>query len=135
MDTFLTTDRISKTYITIFKNTIDKNYNKDFVEFTKNNNNIEQFKNNPYHSTVMTHFRLNLSNEDYLLILKEIQRDYYSDVSMDQIELVEEETIKKSWLTRKNIENFVDTLILAFISGSVLGIILLNIYSKIIQYI
>lgn len=135
-------NKIAKTYITNkIINLINTNYNSNLNEFYEHNKNVKEFLSNSRLETVMTHLSNNITNQDYLNILNELATKYnYSSneekkVAETQSSQIKTNNPKKKILTTKNVEGFVDALILAFITGSCLGIIMLNLYSKIVQNI
>ena len=69
-----------------------------------------------------------ISEEDYINTLNEL-------VSIKANIKNESKEKQKKLVNRKKVEGFVDSLIVAFITGAFIGIILLNLYSKIVQNI
>lgn len=155
-------DSIAKTYIT---NKIEmllnnKNY-QNFESFYKQNSSFKQFKiNHPQIQTIIAHFGL-ITEDDYSKIIVEIKQKFYNNInnqtiedrsknnqnniqqSIDNIKTFDDNNkadnsttkVKVRKLNMNKINGFVDAMILAFITGSFLGIIFLNLYSKIISSI
>ena len=124
--------------------TITNKYNSNLKNFINNNPNINEFIKNSNLETIITHMKFNITNEEYLNIVNNIKNTIdlsnyeqnKSNIEANNITIQEENKldkpkVKTKIINKKNIEGFVDTLILAFITTSFIGIILLNIYSKI----
>lgn len=111
-------------------NIIDTKYDGNFAHFYEENQSLNQFLNNSEIDIVMAHLGIKLTNEDYYAFLKDISENYKKSSGNNK---PSEINGKKKILSHKNIDGFVDALILAFITGSCLGIIMLNLYSKIVK--
>ena len=74
---------------------------------------------------VLQHMHFDITNEEYQQILNNISNE----------KLIKNEITLEKNTAEQKIANIVDTINLAIITGGFIGIILLNIYSKIAQYI
>ena len=122
-------DRIAHTYITNqILNLIKKSYEGNIDAFAHANKNLDEFISNSNQGIIITHFPT-ITNEHYINIVEEIYNLYKNNNQLVEI------TNKPKNLILDKVNGFVDTLILAFIAGTAIGVILLNIYSKIIENI
>ena len=97
----------------------------DFDTFYKINPDYNSFIHNNQLETVMTHIIIENPDSIYSQIKEELSREYNNQNGIEKH--------KVNVLTENKVAGFVDALILAFITGSFIGIVLLNIYSKIVQ--
>lgn len=127
------------------KKDIEKKYQGNFELFKINNKDLATFSKISGFDTIATH-NLSITENDYSNILKQFEIIYTKqNVIQSQVEETQTQTqpvepqIEKPKIKEKKKNNkiagFVDALIIAFITGSFIGIILLNIYSKIAQHI
>lgn len=104
---------------------INSQYKGDINAFKIEYPNLQKFIPKFNLDIIMTHSGLRIINdEDYNNIIESLALQYNTNNRINLIKV----------LNNKKITNFVDTLILAFITGAIITFILLNIYSKIVQY-
>lgn len=108
---------------------ITENKIQEFI----NNPNIEELIKNYNLETVLTH-GFELTKEDNIEISNRILQQINKQLENSESEKTQD-LPKEKVLTEKKVAGFVDALIVAFITGSFIGIVLLNIYSKIVQNI
>ena len=122
-------DKLVKEYL---KNKISKitnqSFNGNLNQFYSTNKTFSIFVQNYNLATVLKRMNFTISEEDYINTLNEL-------VSIKANIKNESKEKQKKLVNRKKVEGFVDSLIVAFITGAVIGIILLNLYSKIVQNI
>ena len=136
-------DQIASTYIiNKVENLLKTKYYQNIDEFHNKNNNFEQFIiNHCKSSTIVAHFNLTLSNDEYNRIIFDLKKKYENTIKhsiYNSESLVNSDTNiskKKVKINMNTINGFVDAMILAFITGAFLGIIFLNLYSKIVSNI
>ena len=138
--------------INIYQKKIEESIIKegDVEKFRKKNPNLNSFITNSNVSTIASH-QLTITEDDYQTIISHLNQKYTTDMQNTKITdyQITNNQITDSQITDKNIDKpkiktktkpnkisgFVDGLIIAFITGAFIGIILLNIYSKIVQHI
>ena len=140
-------DKIAKNFITEKISKIINKQNSNFQNFYNLNKDFNSFINNFHLETVMTHMKFKITPTEYSEILEELEKKYSIDnnkqlnikynqnLSIPNDINKSNSPVRTKKNNRKKIEGFVDTLIVAFITGSFIGIILLNLYSKIVQNI
>lgn len=112
-------------------NYINNNFAHNIDNFCQCYYDVNTFLSSQY-GTIFQHFVI--PNDMYINIcnkIKERQASLSNDSTIQQ--QAESEPNKK--IKKLNVAGFVDTLILAFITGSFIGIVILNIYSKIVENI
>ncbi|MBQ9318251.1 MAG: hypothetical protein IJR82_01280 [Bacilli bacterium] len=118
-------------------NIVATDFSNDIDEFCERFNNVESFLSSKYgiafqHFSEIPKSYFQIAYQNVRNRIEENQAAIHN--SSAPIKKVERQKtiIKRRTL---NVAGFVDTLILAFITGSFIGIIILNIYSKIVQNI
>ena len=106
------------------QNVIANKYNQNINAFINENQDCNSFITKYNLNIVLRHMHFDITNEEYQQILNSIQSTYP----------IQEEIVIKEKTTEKKIAEIVDTINLAIITGGFIGIILLNIYSRIAQY-
>ena len=125
-------------YYNMMNNLILGKYQGNFELFYNQNNNLNAFLINSNSQTTLSHFPI--TNEQYNKLIEKLKQKYEKQTNTNiQQEPQEYQPVqdKPKVITKKpnnKISGFVDALIIAFITGSFIGIILLNIYSKIAQH-
>ena len=129
-------------YYNIIKSLIKNIYNSNFELFYNENSNLSTFLSNPKSQTLLSHFSItSITDNQYNIIIEKLRQKYVEQINTNvqaepQIEGQQLEDKPKVRVKGNNrISGFIDALIIAFITGSFIGIILLNIYSKIAQHI
>lgn len=115
----------------------------DYNLFLKSYPDLQTFSHAFQLDNIMSH-QFNFNNDDYKIIIKNITKLYQENnqyVNSNQIvkqyenKNTEKPKTKTKKIPEKKIAGFVDILIISIITGTFIGIILLNIYSKIIEHI
>lgn len=118
-----------------------RKYNGIFDDFKNKNPDLQTFMQNAEIETVASHEGFRINQATYNSILANLSKEYPINLkpkAPTEILTEKKEKIKvrkKTKINEKKISGFVDALIIAFITGSFIGIILLNIYSKIVQHL
>lgn len=122
-------DRLAKEYL---KNRIikitDQSFNGNLKQFYSKNTTFSTFIQNYNQAIIIKRMGFNILEDDYTNTLNEL-------VNIKKNTKSENNEKQKQLVNRKKVEGFVDALIVAFITGAFIGIILLNLYSKIVQNI
>lgn len=105
-------------------NIITNKYDQNINAFINENQDCNSFIKKYNLNIVLQHMHFDITEEEYQQILYSI----YNKYQKEEIKTVEVKT------TQQKIAEIVDTINLAIITGGFIGIILLNIYSKIAQY-
>ena len=127
-------------YYNMMNNLILGKYQGNFELFYNQNNNLNAFLINSNSQTTLSHFPI--TNEQYNKLIEKLKKKYEKQTNTNiQQEPQEYQPVQDKPKVRQKIKpqnnkisGFVDALIIAFITGSFIGIILLNIYSKIAQH-
>jgi len=129
-------NQVAKTYIINKVTFLLKNQKyQDINDFYNQNNTFEQFISNHCNSsTIVAHFNLSISNREYNDIVSELKNILPEKIKDNNA--TDTNTLQKvKKININKINGFVDALILAFITGGFIGIIFLNLYSKIVSNI
>ncbi len=108
----------------------------DYESFKTQYPNLQTFSQSFHLDNIISH-QFSFNNEDYSIILNYLDT-YYSTIKESRNKdenTISKPKIKQKLPKEKTIAGFVDILIISFIAGSFIGIILLNIYSKIAEHI
>ena len=125
-------------YYNMMNNLILGKYQGNFELFYNQNNNLNAFLINSNSQTTLSHFPI--TNEQYNKLIEKLKQKYEKQTNTNiqqepqEYQPVQDKPKVKTKKPNNKISGFVDALIIAFITGSFIGIILLNIYSKIAQH-
>ena len=125
-------------YYNMMNNLILGKYQGNFELFYNQNNNLNAFLINSNSQTTLSHFPI--TNEQYKKLIEKLKQRYAKQIDTNiqrepqKYQPVQDKPKVKTKKPNNKISGFVDALIIAFITGSFIGIILLNIYSKIAQH-
>ena len=110
------------------KSLIKNNIYSNVDDFYQKNNNIKEFITNHCNSSIAAHFNLSITNNEYNDIIGSIKDTYiptFNQTNNNSLNKI------KQKININTINGFVDALILAFISGGLISLAFLIIYSKI----
>ena len=129
-------------YYNLLNNLLQNKYQGNIQLFLSENSSLKSFLRNTGNETTLMHFPI--TEEQYEKIITKIKEQYKNQINNEpqiniepeQIQQQDKPKVMQKVKPKNNkIAGFVDALIIAFITGSFIGIILLNIYSKIAQHI
>lgn len=123
----------------ISTNILNNTY-KNINDFINQNKSLQDFLSNSEFGITASH-QFKIDENDYKQILEILSKELTSQketYETKQQETKQQETRQKVKIrkaTDKKVSGFIDILIIAILTGSFIGVILLNIYSKIVQNI